>query len=142
MDCVIRPMTIDDYDEAYRLWEQAGGIVLDESDCREAIAIYLNRNQGLCFVATAGGHLVGVALCGHDGRRGFLRHLAVHEAFRGQGLARTLVSKCLAGLASQGITLCQTFVLDTNTEGRRFWEHMGWDTVQYYYRTMRTPTRK
>ena len=45
MNYSIREMTINDYDEVYRLWEQTEGLSLEEGDSRGAIEIYLKRNQ-------------------------------------------------------------------------------------------------
>jgi ribosomal protein S18 acetylase RimI-like enzyme len=138
----IRQMTMDDYEEVYRLWEKAEGISLEESDTREAISIYLNRNRGLCFVACIRDQIAGTVLCGHEGRRGILRHLVVKKEFRRKGIARALISQCLSALAKEGIQKCNTFVEDTNVEGRRFWEHMGWHMLEDNYRTLQIPTRQ
>jgi ribosomal protein S18 acetylase RimI-like enzyme len=140
VDYIIRQMTIDDYDEVYRLWEKAEGISLEESDTREAISIYLKRNRGLCFVVCIGDQIVGTVLCGHEGRRGILRHLVVKKEFRRKGIARALTQECLLALAKEGIKKCNTFVEDANVEGRRFWEHMGWSVLEDNYRTLQIPT--
>lgn len=136
MDFSIRQMTLDDYDEVYGLWTKTDGLSIEEGDDRDAIGLYLKRNQGLCFVAIAYGRIIGTILCGHDGRRGILRHLVVDASSRGQGIARSLIAECLAALAREGITRCNTFVLDANTDGRRFWEHMGWLLLEDDYRTL------
>ncbi len=140
MDYTVRQMTMDDYDQAYSLWRATDGVCLDEEDNRDGIALYLQRNQGLCFVATVGEPLVGTVLCGHEGRRGILRHLVVAPDFRGRGIARALVSHCRAALAREGIQKCNTFVLDSNVRGRRFWEHMGWHVLEDDFRLMQIPT--
>ncbi len=140
MDFSIREMKIDDYEQAYRLWEQTEGLSLDDSDCKEGISLYLGRNPGLCFVTTVGGEIVGTILCGHEGRRGILRHLAVKPNFRRKGIARSLVNECLSALGKEGIKKCNTFVDDTNAEGRRFWEHMGWCVLEDNYRTLQFST--
>jgi ribosomal protein S18 acetylase RimI-like enzyme len=125
MDCEIRQMTLADYPEVSCLWTQAEGMSLGEDDNREGIALCLERNQGLCFVALVGGNLIGTVLCGHDGRRGIMRHLAVQKEFRNQGIALLLVQKSLAALSEQGIKKCNIFVLDDNVAGLKFWEHIG-----------------
>lgn len=79
MECTLREMTIDDYDDVRRLWEQTEGLNLEEADTREGIAIYLNRNRRLCFVACVGSKVVGTVLCGHDGRRGIPPSLSGEE---------------------------------------------------------------
>jgi ribosomal protein S18 acetylase RimI-like enzyme len=142
MEYSIRQMTIDDYEEVYCLWKQAEGLSLEESDTREGIALYLGRNPGLCFVATVSGEIVAAVLCGHEGRRGILRHLAVKREFRLKGIARSLVEECLVGLAKEGIKKCNTFVLDQDPEARRFWERMGWSLLEDNYRTLQSPTKQ
>lgn len=140
MNYIIRKMAISDYDEVRRLWGQTEGIEIDESDSRESIGIYLKRNQGFCFVACADDSVVAAVLCGHEGRRGILRHLVVKREYRGKGIARALIAESLSALEKEGIKKCNTFVLDENIEGRRFWEHMGWYVLRDNYRTMQMPT--
>ena len=142
MDYSIREMTIEDYQEVYSLWREAAGLALEESDSRESIALYLKRNSGLCFVATASDPIIGTVLCGHEGRRGILRHLVVREGYRSEGVARELVNHCLSALARQGIKKCNTFVLDENVEGLSFWKHMGWSQLEDNYRTFQLHTTR
>lgn len=123
-----REMTLEDYDAAYRLWESCGGVVLSEADSREEIAAYLKRNPGCSRICLDGdGVLIGTALCGHDGRRGFLYHVAVSEEHRGQGIGRELAALCLEALRGQGIAKCHIMVAPGNESGRRFWESAGWE---------------
>ena len=79
---VIQEMTIDDYDEVKSIWRKSNGIELSGADTRESINRFLERNPGLSFVARDGDQLVGVVLCGHDGRRGYIDHLAVRQSYR------------------------------------------------------------
>ena len=122
-----RPMTIDDYDAVVALWKATEGMGLSKADTRERIQQYLDRNPGLSPLAfDEGGALVGAALCGHDGRRGYLHHVAVRADCRGQGLGRELVCRCLDGLRAEGIDRCHLFVIATNQGGRSFWMKTGW----------------
>ena len=91
----IRTLRIGDYRKIYALWKDAEGVGLGDSDSRVAIGRYLKRNRGLSLVATSGGRLIAVVLCGHDGRRGYLHHLAVARKWRRQGIGRKLVAACL-----------------------------------------------
>ena len=72
----IREMTIDDYNVVMSLLRTTSGVRLRDADSREAIMRYLQRNPGLSFVAFVDEHLAGCVMCGHDGRRGYLQHLA------------------------------------------------------------------
>jgi ribosomal protein S18 acetylase RimI-like enzyme len=122
----IRPMTPADYDAMLDLLRAMPGIVLREDDSREATASYLQRNPGMSFVAVEGGRVVGCVLGGHDGKRGYLRHLAVAADRRRRGLAAALVKAAVARLGHEGIALVQTFVVRGNEVGRRFWTNLGW----------------
>ena len=135
-------MKIADYPMVYALWKKTKGLSLEESDSLRAIAIYLKRNRGFCFVACDGDQIVGTVLCGHEGRRGILRHLTVHKAHRQNGIARALINRTLSALAKAGITKCNTFVLDANVQGRHFWRHVGWHVLEDNYRTLQIPTTK
>lgn len=121
-----RPMILDDYDEVYALWQSLPGIGLSSADSRENIARYLQVNPGFSFVAYGGGSLVGAVLCGHDSRRGYLHHLAVHPNFQRQGIGKVLVDHCLKALQKAGIHKVHIFVIAGNEDGLLFWQKNGW----------------
>ena len=123
---LLRVMTPADYDAVFALWQASEGMGLNESDTREAIAAYLARNPGLSLVAEIEGNLAGALLCGHDGRRGYLHHLAVEPQHRRRGLGRTLVGESLERLRAHGITKCNIFLYANNAAGRTFWLREGW----------------
>ena len=122
----ITPMQMTDYDEVMALWLNTEGMGMRPADERQHIARYLQRNPGLSFVARDQGDLVGAVLCGHDGRRGYLQHLAVARSHRGQGLGRALVQEALAALRAININKCHLFVLKSNLKAVDFWEAVGW----------------
>jgi ribosomal protein S18 acetylase RimI-like enzyme len=126
MDITISPLTIAAYDAVIVLWQQIEGIGLSSADSRENIQAYLERNPGMSFVAQRGGEVMGAVLGGHDGRRGYIHHLAVRPDCRRQGLGRALVDRCLSALQQVGIQKCHLFVLNTNLDGLHFWENAGW----------------
>jgi N-acetylglutamate synthase len=136
----LRTMRISDYDAALRIWEKSEGLSLTKDDAKPGISLYLRRNIGLCFVATIGGRVVGTVLCGHDGRRAVLRHLAVVPSQRKKGIGRALVERCLKGLRTHGITKCNLYVMNDNPEGLRYWEHLGYRPVEDNYRTLQIDT--
>src|SRR5919206_2981598 len=121
-----REFAIGDYEAAVELWSAADGVVLRDADSRAGIARYLARNPGLSFVATEGTRVVGTVLCGHDGRRGYLQHLAVGLEHRRRGIGRALVERALSALHGAGIQKCHLMVLPSNTAARAFWQSMGW----------------
>jgi N-acetylglutamate synthase len=105
------PLSPDDPPDVIDLWSQTEGVGLNESDSPKALAAFLIRNPGLSRVACDGQTIVAALLCGHDGRRGFLYHLAVKPAYRRQGLGKALVEQCLSALAKQGIQKCNALIM-------------------------------
>lgn len=121
-------MTIDDYDDVYRLWLNTPGMGLNNlDDSRDGIARYLRRNPETCFVAREDGELVGVILSGHDGRRGFIHHAAVKVSERHKGIGRTLVEKAVDSLKGEGIKKVAFVVFKSNLTGNAFWEKLGFE---------------
>lgn len=118
-----------DYDAAVSLWKQAEGVEVAEGDEREEVAHFLERNPALSRVATHGSTLVGVALCGHDGRRGHIYHLAVETSSRRRGLGKLLVDECLTRLRATGIKRVIILVADDNPAGRSFWRGLNWEDI-------------
>jgi len=110
-------MTIRDYAEVVALWKGTEGIRVSSEDSRANIGKFLERNRRMSFVARDGKELVGTVLCGHDGRRGYLHHLAVALSHRRLGIGRALVERCLARLRGAGIRRCRAFVLTQNRKG-------------------------
>jgi putative acetyltransferase len=90
---------------------------------------FLARNPGLSAVATTARELVGAILCGHDGRRGGIHHLAVAPAYRRRGVGSDLLEYCVSRLREADIPRCNLFLYDDNEVGRRFWERHGWQAV-------------
>ena len=125
----IREFSINDYDAAIELWQRIEGLEIAEGDDREGVAQFLARNPGLSRVATDGSAIVGVALCGHDGRRGHIYHLAVDPAYQGRGLGKRLLDESLADLRGTGVKRVIIMVADDNPNGRQFWKRSGYEEI-------------
>ena len=135
-----REFSINDYDAAVELWKRVEGLEIAEGDDKASVARFLTRNPGLSRVATDAAAIIGVSLCGHDGRRGHIYHLAVDPRHHGVGLGKRLVQECFAGLRDAGIQRAIILVANDNYAGARFgsvaigksfrahwrWERMWW----------------
>ncbi|MGZ5020396.1 MAG: GNAT family N-acetyltransferase [Chthoniobacterales bacterium] len=124
-----REFLMDDYDAAVALWKKIEGVEICEGDSREEIRGYLARNPGLSRVAEENGVMAGAALCGYDGRRGFIYHLAVAQQFRGRGVGKRLLDDCLRGLRAAGLPRAIILVARDNPLGREFWLRNGWEEI-------------
>lgn len=141
----IRLMTIDDYDRVYALWMSCKNMGFNDlDDARAGIDKYLRRNPNTCFVALEGETLAGVILAGHDGRRGFIHHMAVSEAYRHRGVGTALVDAAMGALKAEGIHKVALLVFKYNEAGNAFWERMGFtarEDVAYRNRALAEMTR-
>lgn len=124
---IIEPFTMRYYADVRTLWEESEGVRLSEADSSAGIEAFIARNPGMSFVALESDRIVGALLCGHDGRRGYLHHLAVEKTQRNRGVGRALVDAAVAGLRRAGIAKCHIFVVNDNVEGIGFWARIGWE---------------
>jgi ribosomal protein S18 acetylase RimI-like enzyme len=124
-----REFSISDYEAALALWQRVEGLEIAEGDDKESVAQFLARNPGLSRVATDGSAIVGVALCGHDGRRGYIYHLAVDPIYQGRRIGKRLMTQCLDGLRRAGLKRALILVANDNLRGRKFWRYYGWEEV-------------
>ena len=131
-DYSTRPVTIEDYDSIYALWnssEESKRALNPVDDSRNGIERYVRRNPTTCFVAFEDNDpqkVVGVILTGHDGRRAIVHHLCVHPDYRRQGIARSLVQRAEEALRTEGISKVFGLVFKDNDAANAFWERQGY----------------
>lgn len=125
---IFRTLGEADIDACLALWSGLPGLALSSADEPPALARFFARNPGLSWGAFDG-QLVATILAGHDGRRGFLYHLAVAPDSRGHGFSTELMRRALEGLSEAGIGRVNVFVLADNMQGLAFWAsaaRSGW----------------
>ncbi len=125
-----REFVIADYGAALALWNEVDGVDVAEGDSRQEVRGFLERNPGLSRVAVENGAIVGAVLCGHDGRRGWIYHLAIALAYRGAGVGRLLLGECVRGLLGAGIKRAIILVAGDNPAGHEFWLRNGWEDIE------------
>jgi len=124
-----REFVMSDYDDVIALWEGVEGVEICEGDSRQEIAEYLKRNPGLSRVAVLDEKIVGAALCGHDGRRGWIYHLAVAPTYRRQKVGNVLLESCVDALRAIGLKRAIILVAGDNPGGHDFWLRNGWEDI-------------
>lgn len=133
---MIRVMTIDDYEQVYRLWTQIKGFgIRSVDDSREGIDRFLRRNPSTSVVAEEDGRIVGAILCGHDGRRGCLYHVCVDENYRMRGIGKSMVVFAMEALKKEKINKVSLIAFTQNDIGNAFWNEIGWtkrEDLNYY----------
>jgi ribosomal protein S18 acetylase RimI-like enzyme len=126
-DIKTREFSSSDYDAALELWQRVEGLEIAEGDDRESVAGFLARNPGLSRIATDGPVIVGVVLCGHDGRRGYIYHLAVDPVYQARGLGKRLTDECLDGLRRAGLK--RALILVVATDGKKSPDRLSWGLI-------------
>lgn len=132
----IREMTMDDFEKVHALWMQIHGFgIRSMDDARAGVERFIRRNPTTSIVAVQGDEILGTILCGHDGRRGCLYHVCVHENYRKHGIGKRMVEACLAALKKEQISRVNLIAFRNNEIGNQFWNGMGWnfrEDVNYY----------
>lgn len=125
----IRTMTIDDYENVYTLWLNTPNMGLNNlDDSKDGIAKYLVRNPNTCFIAEKNGVIIGVILCGHDGRRGYIHHTAISQSEQRHGVGAALLNAAISALEREGLNKVALVVFGKNENGNAFWEKQGFTT--------------
>lgn len=124
---LIRPFAEAHIGPARDPWRETEHMCLSSADGPGDLRAFLLRNPGCSFVAHKEGRLVGTCLCGHDGRRGYLYHLAVVWSHRRGGFATRLVGRCQDALRDAGIGKYHAFVTGASQYWELFWEPAEWN---------------
>ncbi len=132
----IKAMKLSDYEEVVSLWTETKKLGFSpQFDTKTVIDTYLKRNPECSSAARLDGRIVGAALCGHDGRRGSIYHVAVLSEYRRQGIATKLIERCIEQLKRDGIH--NGFLFSSNPVSQKFWEKQGWQvlpSINYHYK--------
>ena len=121
---VIREIRSVDGGGLRELWREVGFHSIGDDD--RSLARLARRNPGLVLVAAEGSRIVGSALGGWDGRRGWMYHVATAQTHRRQGIATRLVERIEAGLGDLGCPKISVMVSEENAGGRGFWSARGY----------------
>ena len=83
---------IVDYPRIHEMWMESSGIgVTSKEDSEESISKFLEMNGRYCFSAFDDDKVIGMVLCGSDGRSARIYHLIVDPMYRRRGIGHELV---------------------------------------------------
>ena len=130
-----RPVRVEDFDDLVALWGAFPGTTMTGVDCPDGLSRFLRRNPGLSFVALSsdgeqgdsspGAPIAGSVLGGHDGRRGYVYHLAVRPDLQNMGIARELMRLLENAMEAEGLEKAHLFVYSDNP-AIEFYARTGW----------------
>jgi ribosomal protein S18 acetylase RimI-like enzyme len=126
----IRAVTPADTEAVLALWQVVFPEYGDASNPQRmpaaSVARKLAFGDGLFWAAELEGRLVGTAMAGYDGHRGWLYSVGVHPDARGGGIGRSLVHEAERTLAAVGCPKVNLQVFAANADARAFWRSVGY----------------
>ena len=124
------PVTPADTDSVVALWRvvfpEYGDPSRPQRDPRANIERKLAFGDRLFWLAESEGRVVGTAMAGYDGHRGWLYSLGVHPDARRSGLGRALLAEAERALAALGCPKVNLQVLSANAGAQAFWQRVGY----------------
>ena len=114
------------FGEAIGLWHDCG-LTRPWNDPLEDLERAVRGPASTVLASLRGGRLLGTAIVGHDGHRGWVYYLAVHEGSRRSGVGRSLMEACEQWTAAQGMPKLQLMVRTGNEPVLEFYERLGYE---------------
>lgn len=121
----IRSFSAEDTDSVVALWE-ACGLIRRWNDPRKDIARKLEVQPELFLVAEEAGGVIGTAMVGYDGHRGWVNYLAVDPGHRREGLGRQLMVRAEELLLERGCPKLNLQVRAGNEAVLEFYAALGY----------------
>ena len=123
---LIVPLPPDRADDAVALWHETG-LTRPWNDPLEDLRRALDGPSSTVLACLADDDgLLGTAMVGHDGHRGWVYYLAVRPAEQGRGLGRRLVGACEDWVRACGVPKVQLMVRADNAAAQGFYARLGY----------------
>lgn len=126
----IRPFGSDDHDAVILLWKTVFPDAPAHNDPASDIQSKMKIQPELFFVATEEDALVGTAMSGFDGHRGWVYYVAVHPDCRRRGIGSALMRRIEAALFEIGCRKLNLQIRADNAEVRAFYESLGYSVEE------------
>ena len=123
----LRPFRTEDAEAVVALWRQAGLVVPWNDPYRDIERKLTVQPELFLVVEGDAGGLLGTAMAGYDGHRGWVNYLAVDEAHRGSGLGAELMAEAERLLAERGCPKLNLQVRSSNTGVIEWYRSLGYE---------------
>ncbi len=121
----IREFRLEDYDQVFKLWKEAG-LLFRPGDERGEVAQKIKRDPELFLVAEEDGSLIATVLGAWDGRRGWIYHLAVDPKRQRKGVGTRLVRELERRMEGKGVLKVNAVVYRDNKKSIEFFTKLGY----------------
>ena len=126
----IRPYSELDEAAVAELWRQVFPGSPSWNHPETDIQRKLSVQRELFLVAALGSEIVGTAMAGYDGHRGWVYYVAVNPRHRRQGIGTALMNNVEQRLASLGCPKLNLQVRASNHEVVSFYENLGYEVEE------------
>ena len=123
----LRPFRTEDAEAVVALWRQAGLVVPWNDPYRDIERKLTVQPELFLVVEGDAGELIGTAMAGYDGHRGWVNYLAVDEAHRGSGVGAELMAEAERLLEGRGCPKLNLQVRSSNTDVIKWYRSLGYE---------------
>ena len=127
MKLSIRPYREDDQEDVIKLWEKVFPNAPPHNNPARDIKTKREVQPELFLVALNDDQLVGTAMAGFDGHRGWVYYLGVDPDYQRQGIGTALMKRVEAKLIGFGCPKLNLQIRADNAGVQAFYESMGYD---------------
>jgi ribosomal protein S18 acetylase RimI-like enzyme len=124
-DIEVRTLRAAERDAVAALWDSVFGYAEARNDPALVLATKLGWDERV-LVAVLGSRVLGTAMVGYDGHRGWLYRVAVAGDARRSGVGSLLVRAAEAELCALGCAKVNLQLHVDNPEGQAFWRALGY----------------
>lgn len=137
----IAPLPEGSYDAAVALWHEAG-LTRPWNDPFEDLHRALNGPSSTVLAALDGAALLGTAMVGHDGHRGWVYYLGVAAAARRGGVGTALMRAAETWLRERDVPALNLLVRAGNDAALGFYRSLGYETGDVTFLGLRLDGRR
>lgn len=121
----VAPLVPADEDAVVALWQETG-LTRPWNDAGADFRRALAGPSSTVLGVREGGRLIGTAMVGDDGHRGWVYYLAVSPAVQRSGIGRALMAAAETWLRERGCVKIQFMVRTDNEAVNAFYDHLGY----------------
>jgi ribosomal protein S18 acetylase RimI-like enzyme len=121
----IRPYDVADEAAVIDLWQRCG-LTRAWNDPKKDIQRKLAVRPDLFLVVEEGGAMVGSAMAGYEGHRGWVNYLAVSPDRQRKGIARALMAEVERLLLAEGCPKINLQIRTSNIGAVEFYKRLGY----------------
>lgn len=112
-----------DYKEIMELWKSAG-LIVSLSDNQEELEKLAFKTDNKFILLELENRIIGTVICAHDGRRGYIHHLAVLPEFQKNGFGNQLMDEAIKHYKSLKTVKTHIFIEKSNSKVVDFYKHI------------------